>query len=79
MITEFSQTNFSKDLIIKKDIDAEVGIKEYWVVNLQDSQLKIFKNLVKQKYTSELTLETGLISPLSFPDVLIDIQRLISS
>ncbi len=77
-IIEFSQATLSKDLIIKKNIYAESGIKEYWVVDLQNLQLKIFKNLVEQKYTSELTLESGIICPLVFPDIMINVQRLIS-
>jgi Uma2 family endonuclease len=76
-IIEFSNATLSKDLGEKKEIYAEAGIMEYWVVNLQASQLKVFRDLAHQHYQTELTLITGMISPLAFPDVSVKIQRLI--
>jgi Uma2 family endonuclease len=75
-IIEFSNTTLSKDLGEKKDIYAEAGIAEYWVVNLKTPQLKVFRDLKDRQYTTELTLTTGSISPLAFPDILIQVQRL---
>lgn len=76
-IIEFSQASLSKDLGEKKDIYAEASISEYWVVDLQNWQLKVFRDLVNNSYTSELTLKTGKISPLSFPQINIEIEKLI--
>ncbi len=77
LIIEFSQANLSKDLGEKKDIYAEAGITEYWVVDIKNSQLKIFRDLLNGKYRSEQTLTSGTISPLIFPDVVVAVQRLI--
>jgi Uma2 family endonuclease len=77
-IIEFSQATLSKDLGEKKDIYAEAGIQEYWVVDLKNSQLKIFRDLVDNHYTSELTLKTGKISPFSFPQISINTEKLIN-
>lgn len=76
-IIEFSQATLSKDLGEKKDIYAQAGIIEYWVVDLKNLQLKVFRDLVNNKYTSELTLNTGKISPLSFPQIIVEVKRLI--
>ncbi len=43
-IIEFSHSTLSKDLGDKKDIYAEAGIAEYWVVNLKNSQLLVFRD-----------------------------------
>ena len=77
-VIEFSQTTLSKDLGEKKDIYAEAGILEYWVVDLENLQLKIFRDSINNNYTSELTLKTGQISPLSFPRITIDIKQIIN-
>lgn len=77
-IIEFSQATLSKDLGEKKDIYAEAGIKEYWVVDLKTSQLRVFRDLFNNQYTSELTFTTGEISPLSFPQVKIKIDVLLN-
>ncbi|WP_427157582.1 Uma2 family endonuclease [Aliinostoc sp. HNIBRCY26] len=76
-VIEFSQATLSKDLNEKKQIYAEAGILEYWVVNLRTFQLQVFRNLQNGQYTTEIILTTGTISPLAFPDVLIQVQRLI--
>jgi Uma2 family endonuclease len=77
-IIEFSQATLIKDLGEKKNVYAEAGIEEYWVIDLKNSQVKVFRDLVNNKYNSELTLTTGQISPLSFPEVKIRINLLIN-
>ncbi|EAW36650.1 Uma2 family endonuclease [Lyngbya sp. PCC 8106] len=78
-IIEFSNTSLEKDLGLKKSIYAEAKIQEYWVVNLKGLELKVFRNQSHDNYTEELTLTTGTISPLPFPDILIEVQQLIFS
>lgn len=76
-VIEFSQATLSKDLNEKKEIYGEAGIIEYWVVNLKTPQLQVFRDLNNGEYITELTLTTGNISPLAFPDVSVQVQRLI--
>ena len=68
-LIEFSQAALSKDLREKKNIYGEAGVNEYWVADLKNSQLKIFRDLINGIYTSELNLNNGFISPLIFPDI----------
>jgi Uma2 family endonuclease len=74
-LVEYSNTTLAKDLQDKKQIYAEAGIREYWVVNLQASELIVFRDRSVDTYNSELKLSTGNISPLSFPDVSIVVER----
>ncbi|WP_341525764.1 Uma2 family endonuclease [Nostoc sp. UHCC 0302] len=76
-IIEFSQSTLSKDLGDKKDIYAEAGIAEYWVVNLKNSQLLVFRDLKNGQYTTELTLTTDTIVPLAFGDISVQVNRLV--
>ena len=76
-IIEYSNATLSKDLGKKKDIYAEAGIIEYWVVNLKTPQLRVFRDLENNKYKTELTLTTGTIYPLAFPDISVQVERLI--
>ncbi len=75
-LIEYSNTTLAKDLKDKKQIYAEAGIAEYWVVNLQASELIVFRDRVIDTYQSELKLTTGNISPLSFPDLQIEVKKL---
>lgn len=76
-IIEFSNATLNKDLGEKKDIYAEAGITEYWVVNLKYKGLQVFRDLKNGQYKTELTLTTGTIAPLAFPDVSVQVERLI--
>lgn len=76
-IIEFSQATLSKDLGEKKEIYAEAGIKEYWVVNLNNQQLHVFRDLQDGQYTTELKLNTGVIFPLAFPNVSVQVECII--
>jgi Uma2 family endonuclease len=75
-LIEYSNTTLAKDLNDKKRVYAEAGIVEYWVVNLRSLELIIFRDLGIDTYRSEMTLATGNISPLSFPDLQIEVNKL---
>jgi Uma2 family endonuclease len=78
-LIEYSNSSLSKDLETKRKLYAEVGILEYWVVNLQKSQLIVFRDPQNGDYRSEETLTTGTIQPVAFPEITIAIDRLINA
>lgn len=75
-IIEYSNTTLAKDLGIKKTIYAEANIQEYWVVNLKDSQLVVFRNPTPVGFQTALTFAEGMLSPEAFPDLQIEVQQL---
>jgi Uma2 family endonuclease len=77
-LIEYSNTTLAKDLGEKRQIYAEAGIQEYWVSDLKNLQLKVFRDLVNGSYQTELTLTQGKIAPVSFQDIEIDVRRLFS-
>lgn len=76
LLIEYSNTSLKKDLEIKSSVYAEAGIQEYWVVNLKNSQLKVFRHPTPNEYQTELILTEGAIALLAFPDVEIEVQHL---
>lgn len=78
-LIEYSNSSLSKDLGIKRRIYAEVGIREYWVVNLKKSELTVFRDPQDGDYRSETTLTTDTIAPLAFPDLSISVDRILNS
>lgn len=78
-LIEFANTTLKKDLGLKKEIYAVAGIQEYWVVNLQAVELKVFRDLTEGTYREELTLINGTLQPRSFPDTIVEVQRLLRS
>jgi Uma2 family endonuclease len=77
-LIEYADSTLTKDLNIKQEIYAQAGVLEYWVVNLQASELIIFRGANISGYETENRLATGNISPLSFPDIEIEVRRLFS-
>ena len=77
-LIEFSDATLTKDLTTKKETYAEAGIKEYWVINLRDKQLHIFKNLQNGQYATEDILTTGTLSAMAFEDVKIQVHHLMT-
>lgn len=82
---EYADTTLDKDINAKKRVYAEAGIQEYWVVNLQMPELIVFRDLATPQcgagsdtYLSETKLATGNISPLSFPDLHIEVSKLLA-
>jgi Uma2 family endonuclease len=77
-LIEYSNTSLEKDLEIKTEIYAEVGILEYWVVNLKTKQLIVFREPQGKNYGSKVILTGGIINPLAFPNVEVEVNSIIS-
>ena len=77
-VIEFSNATLTKDLEEKRIAYGEAGITEYWVVNLRDRQLHVFRNLQEGDYGSESILKAGTVTALAFPKVLIQVSRLLN-
>lgn len=76
-LIEYANTSLSTDLDAKRKTYAAALIQEYWVVDLKHRRLNVFREPVDSNYASALTLTTGEISPLAFPDITISGQRLL--
>lgn len=77
-LIEYSDSSLDKDLNVKTKIYAEAGIQEYWVVNLKKKQLIIFKEPQDTEYASRSTLTTGIVYPLAFSELAIEVGAIIS-
>jgi Uma2 family endonuclease len=76
LIIEYSYSTLQKDLEVKAATYAAAGIVEYWVVNLRDRQLVVMRDPIDGKYQSQVTLTQGVVYPVAFPAVAIDVPRL---
>ena len=76
-LVEYANTSLSKDLDEKKRLYADAGVPEYWVVNLRDMTVLVFRDPGEGTYRSEQTLDSGVIHPLALPDVAVSVDRLL--
>jgi Uma2 family endonuclease len=75
-LIEIANSTLAKDLGVKKDLYAQAGIPEYWVMNLQTSELVVFRDIIANEYRSAVCLSSGNISPKAFPEISIEILGL---
>ncbi|MBD6614870.1 Uma2 family endonuclease [Komarekiella sp. 'clone 1'] len=78
-LIEYANSSLEKDLETKSQIYAEVGIPEYWVVNLKKLHLVVFREPLDGEYATKMTLTTGTIQPLSFSDISISVEKILNS
>lgn len=77
-LIEYSDSSLNKDLEIKSKVYAEVNIPEYWVVNLKQRWLVVFRTPIAGEYTSKATLTGGIIQPIAFPNISVSVDHVIS-
>ena len=77
-LVEYADSTLAKDLNTKQQIYAAAGILEYWIVNLQASELIVLREPQSAGYAMETRLAEGSIAPLSFPEIEVQVRRLFS-
>lgn len=77
-VVEVANTSLQKDLTLKAAIYAAAKIPEYWVLDLANQQLRVFRNPLEDTYGTEIIHQSGTVVPLAFPEVSVSIGKLLS-
>ncbi|MGD1897142.1 MAG: Uma2 family endonuclease [Phormidesmis sp.] len=86
-VIEYSNATLKKDLGLKAQVYAAVAIPEYWVVNLKNRSVIVFREPKGGQYTSrtdytesritESSVTESSIQPLAFPSLSIPVSSLV--
>ena len=69
LIVEVSDSSLLKDRIRKSALYADAGVAEYWIVNLRDRELEVYRDPAGGAYRSKATYApSASVSPLNAPD-----------
>ncbi len=78
LIVEVSDKTLDLDRQRKKSVYARAGIGEFWIVNLIDNRIEVYRDPEREAYRSTRILEIGeSISPLSAPQAVIAVADLL--
>ncbi|NER81345.1 MAG: Uma2 family endonuclease [Leptolyngbya sp. SIO1D8] len=77
LIIEFAQSSLNKDTDEKRRAYAAAGISDYWVVNLRDAELLVYRQPMAGDYQSVQRFQTGKITPLAFADIEVAVADLL--
>lgn len=76
-LIEVSERTLKKDLEEKTIIYARNGISEYWVIDLPHKKLWVFKQVEKGRYQNCDEFTTGIINPITFRDLDVEVNKLL--
>lgn len=77
-LVEVANKTLAKDLNAKSVTYARNGIREYWVIDLVSNKLWLFRDLENNSYQVQQELTTGVIKPIAFPEINVDVERLLN-
>ena len=79
LLVEVSDATLAKDRGRKLRAYARNGVPEYWIVNLQETQLEVYRDPQGETYGSSLVFRTGqTVATLAKPDAPIAVADLLS-
>jgi Uma2 family endonuclease len=79
LIVEVADSSLERDRTLKSRVYCQSGVPEYWIVNLVDSTIVIFRSAGEGGYESISTHRTGhTISPSHFPELRIAVSDILS-
>ena len=77
LVVEVAQSSLAFDLKVKSRLYASHNIQEYWLVDIPNRQLLVFKELADDSYKQQVTLRSPtVLSPDALPDIEIDMSGL---
>jgi Uma2 family endonuclease len=78
LIIEVADSSFKYDRETKAKAYAKSGIADYWVLDVIDRKLHVFREPTQEGYHSEVILcEDASVSPLQFPEEAIALQDIL--
>lgn len=78
LIIEVADSSLEYDCEIKAKLYAKSGIKDYWVIDVRERKLHLFRKPQKTGYeTKEILSEIDSVTPLNFAELSIKISELL--
>jgi Uma2 family endonuclease len=78
LVIEVADSTLKQDCEVKDKLYARSSIVEYWVIDIKNRQVQIFRDPTPTGYSSQLILtETHSVSPLAFPEISIAIASIL--
>lgn len=78
LLIEVSETSLVFDRQRKLAAYAQAGVREYWIINLQDDCIEVFQQPEGAGYTVKGEFAAGaVVNPLAFPDIEVPVGEII--
>jgi Uma2 family endonuclease len=78
LVVEVGDSTLRQDCEVKAKLYAQAGIADYWVLDLKNRQIHLFREPTSTGYTHHLILtEPNQMSPLTFSDILLSLSKIL--
>jgi Uma2 family endonuclease len=78
LVAEVADSSLRKDRHVKADLYAEANIPEYWILNVVDGVLEVYRSPTADHYASVSSHDrSSTVTPLAFPDVVVAVADLL--
>jgi Uma2 family endonuclease len=77
-VIEVAKTSLKKDVDFKTSIYAIAAIQEYWILDLSNTRIIVFREPQNGQYITQQVIREGAIAPLAFPNVQVSVERLLA-
>jgi Uma2 family endonuclease len=78
LVVEVADSTLKYDTEVKDKLYAQSGVTDYWVLDLKNRQLHVFRNPTPTGYTSHLILtEPNQITPIAFPHITLNLTDIL--
>jgi Uma2 family endonuclease len=80
LVIEVADTSVSRDRRVKARLYAEAGIVEYWLVNLPERRVEVYREPLPDGYRATVRFRLGeALSPLAFPDMVVSVDDILGA
>ena len=80
LVVEVAETSLAYDREVKVPLYGRYGIPEFWLINLRDNVVEVYRRPFAQGYKETLVFEKGdTLTPALLPDVHIAVQEIVES
>lgn len=76
-LIEIADSTIVKDREIKQQIYARAGILEYWIIDVNKRELIVYLKPLGEAYQQQTKCIEGIINPIIFPAIAIEVDRLL--
>jgi Uma2 family endonuclease len=78
LLVEVAESSLEQDRTVKLTAYAEAGIREYWIVNLPEKRLEVYRDPVEGEYRTHLLFRAGdEVTPLHLPNAVVAVAALL--
>jgi Uma2 family endonuclease len=78
LVVEVADSTLRQDCEVKAKLYAQAGIADYWVLDLKNRQIHLFREPTAVGYRHHLILtEPNQMSPLTFSDILLSLSTIL--